>query len=156
MGLLYWRAGRLTDKNGGFWPRAEKLEGLGTAEDGLSACCADDAGQAVTWRASSGVCFLPGPAQASVQARPGRNHFDRNNQCKQPDGSAYGRVNWSIDVPNGVYSTVEADCGEELDAWSKLRRVSSATRVRRRLQEPQRRRHLPGPLGAFNRPYRSP
>ena len=60
MGLLYWRAGRLTDKNGGFRPRAVQLEGLGTAEDGLSACCADDAGQAVTWRASSGVCFLPG------------------------------------------------------------------------------------------------
>ena len=59
MGLLYGRAGRLTDKNGGFRPRAEKLEGLGTAED----------------------CFLPGPAQASVQARPGRNHFDQNNQC---------------------------------------------------------------------------
>ena len=35
MGLLYGRAGRLTDKNGGFRPRAEKLEGLGTAEDGL-------------------------------------------------------------------------------------------------------------------------
>ena len=50
----------------------------------------------------------------------GINHFDRNNECKQPDGSAYGRVNWSIDVPNGVYSTVEADFGEELDAWSKL------------------------------------
>jgi hypothetical protein len=37
----------------------------------------------------------------------GINHFDRNNQCKQPDGSAYGRVNWSIDVPNGVYTNVE-------------------------------------------------
>ena len=79
MGLLYGRAGRLTDKNGGFRPRAEKLEGLGTAEDCLSACCADDAGQTV--RASSGVCFLPGPARASVQARPGCNYFDRNNQC---------------------------------------------------------------------------
>ena len=81
MGLLYGCAGRLTDKTGSFRARAEKLEGLGTAEDCLSACCADDAGQAVSWRASSGVCFLPGPAQASVQARPGRNHFDLNNQC---------------------------------------------------------------------------
>jgi hypothetical protein len=48
MGLLYGRAGRLSDITGGFRARAEKLEGLGTAEDGLSICCADDAGQAVT------------------------------------------------------------------------------------------------------------
>ena len=46
MGLLYGRAGRLTDKTGSFRARAEKLEGLGTAEDCPSACCADDAGQA--------------------------------------------------------------------------------------------------------------
>ena len=37
----------------------------------------------------------------------GINHFDRSNQCKHPDGSAYGLINWSIDVPNGVYTNVE-------------------------------------------------
>ena len=37
------------------------------------------------------------------------NHFDLRNQCNQPDSSAYGLVNWSIDVPNGVYTNVYVD-----------------------------------------------
>jgi hypothetical protein len=38
-----------------------------------------------------------------------------HRHLRPPDGSAYGRVNWSIDVPNGAYSTVKFDFNEELE-----------------------------------------
>jgi hypothetical protein len=56
-----------------------------------------------------------------------------HRHLRPPDGSTYGRVSWSIDVPNGAYSTVQVDFGEELDARSKLRTASSAARAHQNL-----------------------
>ena len=77
-------------------PGAQNDDGTGyTAEKGYGWDCEGD----------PDVDYSGGRRGVGRDNGLGINHFDRNNECKQPDGSAYGRVNWSIDVPNGVYIT---------------------------------------------------